>query len=166
MPGWYGHDITLDLHLDDFEEISLPGEFMEVAECVNDEIREMNNTLENSLPDIVDQLALDSQQLQQEALVGYDSIVTGELFNSIQITGGGNSASIGTGIFHAQFVNDGRGSVTAENKKCLHFISKDGAEVFVKSVGPAEARPYVEDSDEELGTVIDELVTEVIEAVI
>ncbi|RAP46434.1 MAG: hypothetical protein BZ136_07450 [Methanosphaera sp. rholeuAM74] len=166
MPGWYGHDITLDLHLDDFEEISLPGEFMEVADCVNNEIREINNTLEGSLPDIVDQLAIDSQQLQQEALVGYDSIITGELFNGIQITGGGNSASIGTDLFYAQYVNDGRGPVTAKNKKCLHFITKDGTEVFTKSVGPAAARPYVEDSDEELGTIIDELVTEVIEAVI
>lgn len=160
----FGHTISLNLSLDGFEEISLPGEFQEVADCVNDEIHQINNLLEKKVPDILDTLAVDSQQLQQEALSGYGSIITRKLFDSIDITGGGNSRDIGTNLFYAKYVNDGRRPVTAKNKKALHFITKDGAEVFAKSVSSASPRPYIEDSSKELTTVIDELVTEVVEA--
>lgn len=160
----FGHTISLDFHLDDIEEISLPGEFQEVADCANNEVLNTMKTLESNVPNILDQLAIDSQQLQQEALSKYGSIVTGKLYESISISGGGNTRDIGTDLFYARYVNDGRGPVYAKNAKCLHFITKGGVEIFTKSVGPASPRPYIEDSSEELTTVIDELVTEVVEA--
>lgn len=160
----FGHIISLNFHLDDIEEISLPGEFQEVADCVNNEIKNTMNLLETNTPRILDELALDSQQLQQEALSGYGSIVSGDLYNSITITGGGDTRDIGTDLFYAEYVNDGRGPIKPVNKKALHFVTKSGEEVFAKIVGPSQARPYIEDSNEELSTVIDELVTEIIEA--
>lgn len=160
----FGHTLSLDFHLDDIEEISLPGEFQEVADCVNNEITNTMKILESNVPNILDQLAIDSQQLQQEALSNHGSIVTRNLYDSIVITGEGNTRDIGTDVFYAKYVNDGRGPVHAKNAKCLHFITKGGVEVFTKSVGPASPRPYIDESDEELTPVIEELVTEVIEA--
>lgn len=160
----FGHTISLDFHLDDIEPLSLPGEFQEVADCANNEVRNTMKILESNVPAILDNLAIDSQQLQQAALSSYGSIVTRNLFDSINITGGGNTRDIGTDVFYAKYVNDGRGPVHAKNAKCLHFVTKGGVEVFTKSVGPAAPRPYIDDSDEELAPVIDELITEVIEA--
>lgn len=160
----FGHTISLDFRLDDIEEISLPGEFQEVADCANKEVLNTMKILASNVPTILDNLAIDSQQLQQESLSKYGSIVTRNLFDSINITGGGNTRDIGTDVFYAKYVNDGRGPVFAKNAKCLHFITKGGVEVFTKSVGPASPRPYIDDSDEALTPVIEELVTEVIEA--
>lgn len=43
---------------------------------------------------------------------------------------------------YATFVENGRGSIKAKNKKALRFVV-NGKVVFAKSVGPAKPRPFM-----------------------
>jgi hypothetical protein len=51
---------------------------------------------------------------------------------------------LGSELHYAVYVEYGRGPVVPINAKFLHFVTKDGKEVFTKYVGPAEPRPFLE----------------------
>lgn len=74
------------------------------------------------------------------------SINSGSLIASVKILNEDlpKSVEVGSDQFYAHYVEYGRGPVHAINAKALHFITKDGKEVFVKSVGPAEPQPFLE----------------------
>ena len=163
MPGTYNHVIIVDIGHLDIEKISLPGEFQADADEINQELEEIENTLYQVTPQMTQVIGERSQQLQRNSLSSYDSIVTGALADSIDIQGGGFSVYVGTNIFYAEYVNDGRGPVHAKNKKCLHVVTKNGVEVFAKSVGPAAPRPYLDDSSEALSGEIEEIVGDFLE---
>lgn len=166
MPGRYEHIITLDLHIEPIDTINLPGEFQDVADGVNKNIETLNSNLEQIEPTLLTAVAERSQQLQRQSLLDYDSFITGKLYNSISQTIASGTASIGTDLFYAEYVNDGRGPVHAKNAKALHFITKDGVEHFVKSVKAAKPNPYLEDSNEDLSEDITQLLNEILGALL
>lgn len=49
---------------------------------------------------------------------------------------------VGTNVEYAPHVEYGRGAITASGDGVLHFTI-EGEDVFVKSVGPADAQPYL-----------------------
>lgn len=49
---------------------------------------------------------------------------------------------VGTNVEYAPHVEYGRGAITASGDGVLHFTI-EGEEIFVKSVGPADAQPYL-----------------------
>lgn len=56
-------------------------------------------------------------------------------------------AHIGSNLHYSPYVEEGRGPITASGDGVLHFTI-DGEEVFVKSVGAAEAQPFLAPSTE------------------
>jgi len=74
------------------------------------------------------------------------SINTGQLIFSVRILEEdyGKSLVVGTDAPYAEFVEFGRGPITAEEGKVLHFFTKDGEEVFTKHVGPTEPQPFLQ----------------------
>ncbi|PAV08103.1 HK97 gp10 family phage protein [Methanosphaera cuniculi] len=107
----------------------------------------------------LDELGKQSQKLQQAQLRANNSIMTGNLLNSIHQQKGGDSVHIGTNVFYAKYVEEGRGPIVARGK-ALHFFTKSGNEVFAKRVGPARAKPYLAPSGEILPSyfsIIDKL---------
>lgn len=79
-----------------------------------------------------------------------DSIITGELSNSIRVldsgqADGGGYVTVGTDVFYAIYVEYGRGPIRPVTAKVLHWIDKKtGKDVFASYAGPAEARPFFE----------------------
>lgn len=165
MPGTYQHTIELDLDIDNIDAVSFPNEFQDIANAINDEISDMLGKIEYASKAIIPTAAQWSKEFQQRAIVENDSIITGALTNSININAGENSATIGTGIFYAEYVHDGRGPVYAKNKKVLHFVTKNGVEVFTKSVGPAAPRPWLNTSSSMLEKKLDEIISDVLEVI-
>lgn len=166
MPGRYEHIINIDTQVDNLTIDSLPAPFTEVTDDINNHLKTIQNKLEKIGPMVLPSLSRASRLLQQDSIANYESIISGALSGSISESITANSASIGTDLFYAEYVNDGRGPVHAKNKKFLHFITKNGTEIFAKSVGPAAPRPYLDDSSEALSGEIDQLMTEIIEAVL
>lgn len=158
MPGWYGHDITVNIEKSGVNtKIDLAPPCDGLAQEVNSEIGDMIGKLEGGLGGLVGEVAQVSRESQISSLSGYGSNKSGTLAGSITIESSGESARVGTDLFYAEYVNDGRGSVTAQDG-VLHFFN-DGEEVFVKSVGPAAPRPYIDDSSNMLEVQIDSIIS-------
>lgn len=170
MPGIYEHWITVTLNSTQLAKVNL--NFPAPYNVVTDEITSMIDSVRENMnygitERIIPTLAEYSENYQKMALKETDSIITGKLENSINIRSRtGHAARVGTNLFYAEYVNDGRGPVVAKNKKCLHFITKTGDEVFTKRVGPAKPREYLERSATKLETRIDEVVNSTIDVVL
>lgn len=73
------------------------------------------------------------------------SIMTGELLGSIRILEEKpGSVFVGTDAGQAWYIEYGRGEVKPVTKKTLHFINKDGEEIFTKHAAPTEPMPFFE----------------------
>ena len=165
MPGWYGHEIEVNIDKSGANsKIDLVSPCEVLANEVNSEIANMVGKVEGGVGGLVSEIAHLSHDLQVSALTGYGSNKSGTLVGSITEESSGNSARIGTDLFYAQYLHDGRGSVTATNAKVLHFYN-DGVEVFVKSVGPSTPKPYVDDSSRILSARIDSVIGKYLDSV-
>lgn len=164
MPGTYQHKIIIDINTDQLNKppIQLPSEYHDIQKAIEEDIQNTKHKLDTCTDKILPLLAHTSQTYQRSSLASHDSIITGSLSNSINIHQQGNAATIGTDKFYAEYVNDGRGPVKAINKQCLHFITKTGDEVFTKSVGPADPRPYLDDSSTRLDGQIDTVINNIL----
>ena len=165
MPGWYGHDV--DLHIDTSglnAKIDLAPPCDILASEVNSDLAEIGAKANNAKGLLIEQIGEASRSSQIQSLSGYGSNKSGRLAGSISVESSGNHARIGTDLFYAEYVHDGRGSITA-NGNVLHFFN-DGEEVFVKSVGPSSPRPYTDDSAGVLDTKIDEIMNSFMESII
>lgn len=163
MPGWIGHEIKLSVR-ENIKPITLPEPCDIIAQEVNNDLMNVKNRVQGGMGGLVEELALLSQSYQVSALAGFGSNKTGRLAGSITPQSGGNSAHIGTDLYYASYVNDGRGGITAVGK-ALHFYI-GGAEVFTKSVGPAAPRPYVDVSGTLLESSMDSLVSSYMESLL
>lgn len=141
MPGWIGHNINISITTDIKTNISLAPPCDSLSAEINNDLSLLVSKAHSSQGSIVGELASESRMLQINTLSGFGSNKTGNLASSITIENNGNSAMVGTDLYYASYVEEGRGSITATGK-ALHFYL-DGAEVFVKSVGPASPRPFV-----------------------
>lgn len=73
------------------------------------------------------------------------SVNTGTLLGSVNILEEQkHKIIVGSRIFYAGIVEFGRGPVFPVKGQALKFMSKDGNQVMVKSVGPAEPKPYLQ----------------------
>ena len=144
MPGWIGHNINVNITTNIKANISLAPPCEALGAEVNNDLSLLESKARSSQGNIVSELASESRMLQINTLSGFGSNKSGRLAGSITIENNGNSAMVGTDLYYASYVEEGRGSITASGK-ALHFYL-DGAEVFVKSVGPAAPRPYVSTS--------------------
>lgn len=164
MPGWIGHNIHLNVNDAIKANISLPFPCDSIASEVNSELSNISAKVRGGMGGLIEDLASQSQMAQVNALTSLGSNKTGTLASSISIEGGGNSARIGTDLEYASYVNDGRGSITAVGK-ALHFYV-GGEEVFVKSVGPAAPRPYVDISGNMLEATMYDTVARYMESIL
>lgn len=163
MPGWIGHDIQLTVK-EDIKMISLPEPCDGLAQQVNADLSQVKGRVSGGMGGLVEELATLSRTSQVTALTSLGSNKTGKLAGSITAETGASSAHVGTTLEYASYVNDGRGSITAVGK-ALHFYV-NGSEVFVKSVGPAAPRPYVDISGAMLESNMNQLVASYMESLL
>lgn len=144
MAGWIGHRISITVTDAIKTKIDLVAPCDVIGREVESDLANVVSKARGGVGGLVSDIASQSRLLQIETLSGFGSNKTGRLAGSISIESSGNSALVGTDLYYASYVEEGRGSITATGK-ALHFFL-DGEEVFVKSVGPASPRPYVENS--------------------
>ncbi len=144
MPGWIGHKIDVNITDSIKTKIDLVAPCDVIGREIESDLHNVVSKARGGAGGLVSDIASQSRMLQISALGSYGSNKNGNLAGSISIESSGNSALVGTDLYYASYVEEGRGSITATGK-ALHFFL-DGEEVFVKSVGPASPRPYVEDS--------------------
>ena len=142
MPGRYSHSIYINCNIRALENVDFPGPLTEIETMLHNSAQE----IERQLDFIVPELAEYSQVAQRSALSDTGSIITGKLYESIRIKNGHNYADIGTSLFYAQYVEEGRGPVHAKNKPYLVFKIPGKGWIRTKSVGPAPARYFVQRS--------------------
>jgi hypothetical protein len=66
-------------------------------------------------------------------------VQSGELLSSVGIFNEtANSIDVGSSSPHSEYYEYGHGPIRPVNAKALHFVTKDGEEVFTKYVGPVE----------------------------
>jgi hypothetical protein len=96
------------------------------------------------------------------------AIDSGHLLSSVRILDESfaNYIVVGSDVFYAGIVEFGRGPIKASPGKVLHFFTKDGQEVFTKSVGPAEPQPYLGPAVELHSKVFQDVYAEINENVI
>lgn len=72
------------------------------------------------------------------------NIDSGRLLASVKILDEKkHEITVGSDAFHAQFIEFGRGPIFAAPGKVLHFITKDGVEVFTHSSKAVEPMPFL-----------------------
>lgn len=157
MPGWIGHNISVNVKDAIQANIHLPSPCDGLADEINSDLMNISSRVNGSTGVIINELASQSQTLQVNALTSLGSNKTGRLAGSITVSGGGDSTRVGTDLFYATYVNDGRGTVTATGK-ALHFYV-DGVEVFTKSVRPSTPKPYVDISGAMFERAMDDVVS-------
>ena len=78
----------------------------------------------------------------ENIMVSEVPVRSGSLQQSIHHEQTGSSTwFVGTDVFYAYYVENGRGVVKPVRKKVLHWI--DGGDVFAKRAGPAKANDFV-----------------------
>ncbi|WP_455644833.1 HK97 gp10 family phage protein [Methanosphaera sp.] len=156
MPGHYSHEITVDCDVSGFKNFNITPPIalgVEVIEDINRRFTDSAERIEKYCNDgLVDTLATLSQLEQRSALAEKGSIITGALSDSILIHGSGKTRDVGTSLFYAQYVEDGRGPVRPVRAKALRFKLPGVGWVFAKSVGPAKPRYYLRDSGKKMQT--------------
>lgn len=164
MPGRYEHKIELNVDTSGAKaRIDLTSPCEDLGHEITRDIAGIADKLNRNKQPLLSEIGHLSRNLQVSALNSYGSNKSGTLAGSITEEMGGNSVSIGTDLFYAQYVNDGRGSISAGDK-VLHFFI-DGEEVFVRSVGPSASRPYLDDSYNMLSQQIDAMVSQYISSI-
>lgn len=144
MAGWIGHRINVTITDAIKTKIDLVFPCDTIGREIESDLANIVSKARGGSGGLVSEIASESRLLQIETLTGFGSNKTGRLAGSINVESSGNSANVGTDLYYASYVEEGRGAITATGK-ALHFFL-DGEEVFVKSVGPASPRPYVENS--------------------
>lgn len=87
----------------------------------------------------------------------------GSLSNKVQREGASTIALyVGTNVQYAEAVEYGRGPISASGDGVLHFTI-DGEEIFVKSVGPAPAQPYLRPAITQHRSTAEDLIQEAVE---
>lgn len=103
--------------------------------------------IDDDIEELFDQLDKDIIYEARSNLQNNGSINTGDLLASIKVQSVDKIKhvhEVGSDYPYALFVEYGRGPIRAQQGKTLHFVDKDtGEDVFVQSVGPAEARPFL-----------------------
>ena len=140
-------------------DISIQG--VDEASAMFEEVAEKVEKIKQTLPQ---QLADEIISEARSNLQNNTSVVSADLLNSIGVLEEtDDSITVGTELEYAQYVEYGRGPVTATNAKALHFFTKDGKEIFTKSVGPAEPRPFFWPAVQRILTGIKEKVNDLLE---
>lgn len=173
MPGIYEHVINVNVDTEALDSVDcsfLPPQLAGLGEDITNMIKGIKNNLTDIKQVLLSTLPERSITAQRESIAQYGSIVTGKLDASIRLlSSSSDTAHIGTDLFYAEYVEDGRGAVTAKDAKCLHFVTKEGQEIFTHSVGPADPRPYLTDSksvvEDSIMSVTDKLITLTLEDV-
>lgn len=104
------------------------------------EILAQFDTLLEELPEVVDQAL---EQCGQAVADEEGKRTKGKLSQSFYTVKIGNDQIVDTDKAYAQYIEYGRGPVTAINAKALRFFI-NGEVIFRKSVGPAKAQPFVQ----------------------
>lgn len=166
MPGKYSHDITIKANLKGLDNIKIPNApiFKPLTTAIQKQFKQASNELQSNLNLVIDILAPFSQIKQRAKLAEKGSIITGDLDRSITIQKSENHASIGTTLFYAQYVEEGRGPVHAKNKPFLVFKIPGVGWIKTKSVGPAAPRYYLKESAQLLEKEIDDVMADVMES--
>ncbi|WP_292474187.1 hypothetical protein [Methanosphaera sp.] len=167
MPGKYSHDIIVKADLKGFKDLKIPKTpiFKELTTTIRKQFRAGKKQLKNELELIIPTLATFSWLKQRVKLAEKGSIITGTLHDSIKINRKSKyRASIGTTLFYAQYVEEGRGPVTPKNKPYLTFKIPGVGWIRTKYVGPAKPRYYLKESSVLLENEIDDVMTIVMEA--
>ncbi len=100
------------------------------------------DTLIEGLPSAVDQAL---EECGQTVAHEESKRTKGKLSESFYTYKDGKNQIIDSTKEYAQYIEFGRGPVTAVNAKALRFII-GGEVIFRKSVGPMQAQPFVHDS--------------------
>lgn len=117
---------------------------------LNEALKNIANKINLGAEKGAEQLANEIKSLQQTYLTLGDHVWTGELYNSIETEGGSLSYSIGSNLdgYSPNVIENGRGDVYPIHASFLHYVTRDGDEVFSRHSGPFKADPYVEPSAE------------------
>ncbi len=152
MPGTYEHIIQVEI---DDQLPTIPSTpLVDIAPLINETLEHILHQLNYKATGLTNELALTSQQLQQAVITSLGAVRTGRLRDSVTVTGGGLTAHIGTSLFYASYVHDGRGHVYPRSQKYLHW----GDNIYVKEAGPVAARPWIDISSDMLEGAIDIIV--------
>lgn len=86
-------------------------------------------------------VADEAEQIMKDEIVRNTKEGTGKLAASVDVKPlGGSAWSVGTNLYYAKYVNDGRGPVVPKKAKALRWYSPrlSGNAVFSQKAGPAE----------------------------
>ena len=167
MPGKYSHDIIVKADLKGFKDLKLPQTpiFKGLTTTIRKQFRAGKKQLKSNLDLVVATLAPFSFLKQRVKLAEKGSIITGTLHDSIQIKRRSKyRASIGTSLFYAQYVEEGRGPVKPKNKPYLTFKIPGVGWIRTKYVKPSKPRYYLKESSQLLEHEIDNVMQDVMEA--
>lgn len=124
-------------------------EFLDFAESMG----VAADALDDELGATAFKVAQEGARIAQGILASNGSVVTGDLYDSIQAQGGGMSGGVASASYGptddepARWVEFGRGPVYARPGGALKFqIKGRGPYLYRKSVGPAPARPFMRPS--------------------
>ena len=105
----------------------------------------IGNELDDKNKFFLDRLADAVIQDAQYNLSKNGNIDTGELQASLmKLSETDKFVEVGTELPYAGYIEFGRGPIEAGEGKVLHWINKDGEDVFAKSVKATEPSPYLE----------------------
>lgn len=93
-----------------------------------------------------EKVANEAAQIMKDEIVRNTKEGTGKLAASVNVQPMGDGAwSVGTDLYYAKYVNDGRGAVRPVNAKSLRWYSPrlSGNAVFSKYAGPADGIDFV-----------------------
>lgn len=152
MPGTYEHIIQVEIN-DELPTIpSTP--IIDIAPIINEILTSVKKQVNYKATGLTNELALTSQTLQQAVITSLGAVRTGRLRDSVQVSGGGLTAHVGTSLYYASYVHDGRGHVYPQSRKYLHW----GDNIYVKEAGPVTARPWIDISSDMFEGAIDIIV--------
>lgn len=149
MPGKYSHDIIVKADLKGFKDLKIPKApiFKELTTTIRKQFRAGKKQLKSELDLVISTLAPFSLLKQRAKLSEKGSIITGTLYDSIKINRRSKyRASIGTTLFYAKYVEEGRGPVVPKRKPYLTFKIPGVGWIRTKYVGPAKPRYYLKES--------------------
>lgn len=150
MGKWEELDIEVNVNYDDTainETILKIEELHEIFNPLGDMLNDFKKDVENEIKNGTKEIAEQTKSIQEQIISMNGSVASGQLLNSIEIEQTSEfNYIIGTSItdFYPLTIENGRDDVYPVNAKYLHFVAKDGTEVFTKHSRATKPKPFVE----------------------
>ncbi len=152
MGTWDELDIDIEVELDTSKLDAFESAFAELG-ISTAPISDIKKELKEKVAKGAEEIANQAKSLQEQYIRNNGSIHTGRLLSSIYIFHTGDMTyTVGTTIshFYPLCIENGRGAVRPVRAKALHYITKNGQEVFSQYSSPTTPKPFVQPAYDKL----------------